>query len=250
MKKKLLLIILVLVLVSITTLAIYFLSNGDEDMPVVELTPEPTPEPTEEPTEEIREGGTPLYPQVNVESANALLEWIRMVDAETFQDGRYKQVVSRLRAEGRTLVPDFDILDAELSSITVLQDEVLPAGTTSIFYVFFIDGERVAVSVSNLNEDYFAHANGVLHEYAITLYGGIWLEGTLSEATIQIIAENDLQIETVPYLLASSPADSARPFMNAMFIIDGLEVTIQQDRDLFREDILSSLQLEMVAIEG
>ena len=58
----------------------------------------------EEQTMEINNGlrvPPPMYPQVEVEATDELLEWLRIVEAETFQSGRYEQVMSLLRAGGQ-----------------------------------------------------------------------------------------------------------------------------------------------------
>jgi len=56
-------------------------------------TPQGTP--TDDPNVTIRPP-RPEYEQVRVGSVDELLEWIDTVDAETFQSGRYKNVVTML----------------------------------------------------------------------------------------------------------------------------------------------------------
>lgn len=237
MKKKLVFALVMLLLIGSLIFAALFV----REWPVMEAMETPRVPP-------------PLYPQVHVESVDELLEWIRTVETETFQSGRYTQVVSLLRASGQTLVPSFDISGIELRGITVLQDYALSAGSTMIFYVFFtVENERIAISVRNVNTNYIVEANRGIENYAAAALDEVWSAATLSETTIQFLTEYSIRTETVQTLTRSDVDDPDvvgwRPFTRIIFLVDGFELWIQQDRDRFRDDILESLRLEVAAIE-
>lgn len=243
MKKRLIFGALGLLLVGV---AVFFVVQGFESQRMDEMNE------TEQlpPEDSIREP-QPEFPQVRVETPEELLDWIRTVDEETFQRGRYSGVVSRLRADGQILMPSFDIFNMELVSITAMQDYFLPDRRPAFRYAFFDGSKRMAVSIRNLNENYFEYTNGNVGDYATMLYGGIWLGAELSETTIQIITGGSVRTETVQILVYSDPDDPniGQPFTEVMLIVEGFEVMMQQDRDLFNTDFLNLLQLELVAIE-
>ena len=207
---------------------------------------------TPEPTEQVRVP-PPLYPQVHVESVDELLEWIRTVDVETFQSGRYIAVVSLLRTVGKTIVPSFDIPGVESFGMTVLQDDVLPMGRTAISYAYLApSGERLFVSVSTLTSDQVEQGSRSICEYAATL-DEAWHDAMLSEATIQIITEDGIRTETVQTLTysASDNPDMVGwiPSKSIMFLVGDFQIMLRQDRDVFNADFLNLLQLEVISIE-
>jgi len=234
MKKKLMFILPGLLLVG---LIVFFVMGtyGEERQPM-----------------ETPRGSQPRYSQVQVDTVDGLLNWIQTVDADTFQGGRYTQVVSLLRASGQTLVPTFDIPGIELRIITVLQDDALLPGRTAMSYLYFTPAdERLFASIATLTLDQVEQANQGIREYAATL-DDAWLDATLSEATIQIVTENGIRTETVQTLIysASDNPDLVNwtPPTSILFLVDDFHIMIRQDRDNFREDVLSSLRLELVAI--
>jgi len=201
-----------------------------------------------QPSMEIPRISQPRYPQVEVCTVDEFLDWIRIVDAETFQDGEYRQVVPALRNSGKVLFPTFEDSNMELFNITILRDTNLLDGIAGLVYVFFVENERVVVSTRELREEHAANVDRDLHSHIIMMYGERWRGATQGEAPIQIITGTDIRIENISYLIVSDLEDTGRPMTSITFVVDGFGVFIQQDRDLFRDDILSNLRLEVVTI--
>jgi len=179
----------------------------------------------------------PEYDQVRVESVSELIDWINTVNEDTFQGGRYRRVVTRFREQGKTLVPALNMPDARFMSITVLHDEVIPDGRTSLAYVFFIENERIAISISDTRQ----------YDLAV---GGDWAEAELIELEVKV--DGRMQNVHALFRIGIDRPDIPgwRPFTSAKVLVDGFEAIVQQDRDVFREDVLDSLQFEVVEFES
>jgi hypothetical protein len=189
------------------------------------------------------------YETIYFTNVDDLIYWIKTVDIDTFQEGRYKNGIASLRRNGNILVPSYSSSDIRLRGMEVLPDNNL--GLTEIVYVHSTENIRNVITVTEINETYAKQANeeGV-RGYLAEKHGDKFRRERVLEAEISTKANRSAREsrKKVQYVKVIDTETSAIAHSQIHLLSDGFEVRITQQQDAENERFLSELSLETMAL--
>jgi len=177
---------------------------------------------------------------IGFDTTEELIEWVRTVDVEIFQGGRFNIGVLSLRERGQILIPSFECSNTVLRDTSIFPHRWLRLGCTSatINRRYIRNNVFINVSLILAVDDLFMQTGGNIMAYAFSLSG----DNAGPFETLMTVNEQERVVSYATLLYSRGTSKTAT------FLVEGFELQITKDRNAWDDHIFQDLHLTMYDI--
>jgi len=175
------------------------------------------------------------YPFYSTNTVEEMIEWIKTVDAGSFQDGRYEEFINQLRADGEITIPIY------YKSININTIYIVPQAKYEEYgfiYRCTLGDKDYVISIYYIFDKYLSSANKSMSEYNKERFG---IETKLTPNQSEKLNIYDTSVNAFLFDNLSEKTTQVQFILNKSYIIMSIYTPNV-------EDVMKDLKFEKVKI--